>query len=155
MPSLLARSVASPKWIRSPVQFITRTSTPAKQLCLGKSISNKYELGSFQKFPQANIPLDLLPVACTRRRENTEPKSPMRKFPKKLSPSSHLPPLPSGLLSGQTKVKSVPSVVENQHQTTSWVTFGFSLNFCSNLQKAFQFFKPFDKFLLSYETSYS
>ena len=35
-PSLLARSVARPKWIRSPVQLITRTSTPAKNILFGK-----------------------------------------------------------------------------------------------------------------------
>ena len=39
---------------------------------------------------------------------------------------SYLPPLPSGLLGCQTKVKSVPGVVENQHQTSSWVAFASS-----------------------------
>ena len=51
-----------------------------------------------------------------------EPKS-QWKFPPNWAPVSHLPPLPSSLFSCQTKVKSVPSVVENQHQTTSWVKF--------------------------------
>ena len=49
--------------------------------------------------------------------------------------TSHLSPLPSGLLGGQTKVKPVPRVVENQHQTTSWVTFGRSFQLNQNMQK--------------------